>query len=160
VGTTTVQHNGLSPAITPPGATPQRDSTSPQTMEETLEELRSVAARRTGRIPAELLARHVVTITEGGDWPLRRAAMEAIVRRCKFGERDGLVVTCRPAGSVFGSYVTGRTGTPGEPAPGRVERTAAGGVRLEAPPEAAASLVALFEGMARLLGKVSTSPTT
>jgi superfamily II DNA/RNA helicase len=33
----------------------------------------------------------------------------------------------------------------------RVERTAGGGVRLEAPPEAAASLVALFEGMSRLL---------
>jgi hypothetical protein len=41
-----------------------------------------------------------------------------------------------------------------------VERTAGGGVRLEAPPEAAASLVALFEGMARLLGKAPTSPTT
>jgi hypothetical protein len=33
----------------------------------------------------------------------------------------------------------------------RVERTEAGGIRIEAPPEAAASLVALFEGMAKLL---------
>jgi hypothetical protein len=40
-------------------------------MEETLDELRSMAARRTGRTPAELMARHVVAITEGGDWPLR-----------------------------------------------------------------------------------------
>jgi hypothetical protein len=120
--TATVHLNGLSSAITAPGAAPQRDGTSPQTMEETLDELRSMAARRTGRIPAELLARHIVSITEGGDWPLRRAAMEAIVRRCKFGERDGLVVTCTPAGSVFGSYVTGRTGTPGERAPGRGTR--------------------------------------
>jgi superfamily II DNA/RNA helicase len=35
----------------------------------------------------------------------------------------------------------------------RVERTAGGGVRIEAPPEAAASLAALFVGMARLLGR-------
>jgi superfamily II DNA or RNA helicase len=33
----------------------------------------------------------------------------------------------------------------------RVERTSEGGVRIEAPPEAAESLVALFEGMAKLL---------
>jgi hypothetical protein len=33
----------------------------------------------------------------------------------------------------------------------RVERTTDGGVRLEAPPEAAGSLIALFEGMAKLL---------
>ena len=37
----------------------------------------------------------------------------------------------------------------------RVERTAEGGIRFEAPPEAAASLVALFEGMARLLGQAT-----
>jgi hypothetical protein len=78
-----------------------------------------MAARRTGRIPAELMAGHVLTITEGGDWPLRCAAMEAILRRCKFGDRDGLVVTSAPAGSVFGSYVTGRTATSGQAAPRR-----------------------------------------
>jgi SNF2 family DNA or RNA helicase len=33
----------------------------------------------------------------------------------------------------------------------RVERTESGGIRIEAPPEAAASLVALFDGMAKLL---------
>jgi SNF2 family DNA or RNA helicase len=37
----------------------------------------------------------------------------------------------------------------------RTERTADGGLRIDAPPEAAASLVALFEGMARLLGASS-----
>jgi hypothetical protein len=78
-----------------------------------------MAARRTGRIPAELVARHVVAITEGGDWLLRCAAMEAILRRCKFGDRDGLVVTRAPAGSVFGSYVTGRMATSGQAAPRR-----------------------------------------
>jgi hypothetical protein len=37
----------------------------------------------------------------------------------------------------------------------RVERTASGGVRLEAPPEAAAALVTLFQQMGRLLGQVA-----
>jgi hypothetical protein len=41
----------------------------------------------------------------------------------------------------------------------RVERTAGGGIRLEAPPEAAASLLAVFEGMARLLGDAARGPT-
>ncbi len=40
----------------------------------------------------------------------------------------------------------------------RVERTESGGVRIEAPPEAASSLLALFEGMAKLLGSVAERP--
>jgi SNF2 family DNA or RNA helicase len=40
----------------------------------------------------------------------------------------------------------------------RVERTADGGVRIEAPPEAAGSLVALFQGMARLLASAVKTP--
>jgi SNF2-related domain/Helicase conserved C-terminal domain len=38
----------------------------------------------------------------------------------------------------------------------RVERTSSGGVRIEAPPEAASSLLALFEGMAKLLAGASS----
>ncbi len=108
-----VKSNGSGPAIATASALPPGDGIGPRTMEETLSELGSMAARRTGRIPAQFIARRVVAVTEGGDWPLRRAAMEAVLRRCKFGNRDGLVVTRAPAGSVFGSYVTGRTGTPG-----------------------------------------------
>ena len=37
----------------------------------------------------------------------------------------------------------------------RVERTPLGGIRIEAPPEAATQLVALFEGMAKLLAPPS-----
>jgi SNF2 family DNA or RNA helicase len=40
----------------------------------------------------------------------------------------------------------------------RVERTDDGGVRIEAPPEAAASLLGLFEGMAKLLSNVARPP--
>ena len=39
----------------------------------------------------------------------------------------------------------------------RIERTPSGGVRIDAPPEAAASLVALFQGMAKLLEAASGS---
>lgn len=38
-----------------------------------------------------------------------------------------------------------------------VERTSTGGVRIEAPPEAASSLLALFEGMTKLLANASSS---
>jgi hypothetical protein len=41
----------------------------------------------------------------------------------------------------------------------RVERTSDGGVRIEAPPQAAESLVALFQGMAKLLGAASAPST-
>jgi len=40
----------------------------------------------------------------------------------------------------------------------RVERTIEGGVRIEAPPEAAGSLIALFEGLAKLLSAVAQRP--
>ena len=114
-----IKLDAVNSAITPP-----RDGATPLTRQETLDELRSMAARRTGRIPADDVARHVVGITEGGDWPLRCAAMEAILRRCRFADRDGLVVTRAPAGSLFGVYVTGRAGAPGRRT--RAERRARG----------------------------------
>lgn len=42
----------------------------------------------------------------------------------------------------------------------RVERTPNGGVRIEAPPQSAESLVALFQGMAKLLGAAASAPGT
>src|ERR1700722_9604536 len=89
------------------------DESREPTLEETLEELAELAHRKAGRIPADLLARHVVGVTGEGDWALRRAAMEAILRRCRFGERDGLVIVRSPAGSVTGSYATARAKEPG-----------------------------------------------
>jgi len=41
----------------------------------------------------------------------------------------------------------------------RVERTSDGGVRIDAPPEAAESLIALFDGMAKLLSSIGGSAT-
>jgi hypothetical protein len=110
--TAIIKVNGMTSSIVPTPAAGARDRGEPATLEETLSELRSLAGRRTGRVPPELLARHVLSVTVGGDWPLRRAAMEAILRRCKFGERDGLVVAGAPGGSIFGGYVTARASAP------------------------------------------------
>lgn len=38
---------------------------------------------RTGRVPADRVATHILNVTRGGDWPLRKAAFEALHRRIK-----------------------------------------------------------------------------
>ncbi len=60
--------------------------------------LLDLAYKKTGAIPPELLARHVLAIYDGSDWPVRRAAMEAALRRSEFARKDGLRVATRPAG--------------------------------------------------------------
>jgi hypothetical protein len=78
--------------------------------------LRSLAHRKTGRIPIELLVRHVIAITTSADWPVRRAAMEALVRRLEFAQRDRLRVASRPAGRRFlGTYTTRSAARGGRP---------------------------------------------
>ena len=76
---------------------------------EAFQVLLSLAHRKTGDIPAALLVRHTLAITAEADWPVRRAAMEALLRRCKFAEQDGLEVASRPAGkTLYGLYRTKR----------------------------------------------------
>lgn len=58
---------------------------------ETFDELLRIAHRRTGAIPAERVVEKVMAVTRGGDWPLRRAALEALLRRFTFARRDELV---------------------------------------------------------------------
>ncbi len=68
----------------------------------------------TGSVPAEILVHHVMRITRGADWPVRRAAMEACLRRFEFARRDELRVAERPPGrQVFGVYRTRRSGAAG-----------------------------------------------
>src|SRR5262245_31539174 len=55
----------------------------PEGETETGRVLLAMAHRKTGRFPGELLVKHVLAITAGGDWPLRRGAMEAVLRRCE-----------------------------------------------------------------------------
>ncbi len=81
----------------------------PHDLAETFRTLVSLAHGKTGAVPDELLVRHVLRITEGGDWALRRAALDAVLRRVEFAARDELRVATRPAGGrPFGLYRTRR----------------------------------------------------
>jgi superfamily II DNA or RNA helicase len=67
-----------------------------------------LARGRFGRINPDRIAAHVVAVTQGGNWPVRRAALDALARRYASGARDGLAVLKRPAASHgLGSYRTG-----------------------------------------------------
>ncbi len=80
---------------------------------EAFQELRSRASGKLGNLPGDMVARHVLSVTTGADWPVQRAALEAIIRRLSFARRDGLEVGSRPRGSVgLGLYGTrqGRDG--------------------------------------------------
>ena len=66
-----------------------------------------MAHRRDELIPVEELARHVLRVTEGADWPVKRAAMQALLRRLGFAKRDELGVAKRPGGRRrLGLYAT------------------------------------------------------
>jgi hypothetical protein len=74
------------------------------------------AQRRTGRLPPELIARHVLSVTRGADWPVQRDALEALLRRIAFGRADRLEIVARPAkGRRLGLYATRRCGSPARP---------------------------------------------
>lgn len=71
--------------------------------------LLGLARGKTGAIPPDSLVRHVLTVTASADWPVQRAAMEAVLRRCAFGKRDRLRVAARPPnGRALGIYRTRR----------------------------------------------------
>jgi len=73
--------------------------------------LRSLAERKGLGISPDLLARNVLRMNEDADWPVQRAAMEALLRRADFSRRDELRVASRPGRrSPFGVYRTRRVG--------------------------------------------------
>jgi SNF2-related domain/Helicase conserved C-terminal domain len=71
-------------------------------------ELLDAAHDSTLRIPPEFLVEHLLAVTEDADWPVQRAALAALVRRCRFATRDELRVATHPKGSPFGRYTTRR----------------------------------------------------
>lgn len=86
-------------------------SVLPVTELEAFQELRTRAGGKLGRIPADLVAAHVLAVTRGADWPVQRAALEAVIRRMSFARRDELEVTARPRGNLgLGVYRTARKG--------------------------------------------------
>jgi len=75
--------------------------------QEAYDTLLHMARRGTGRIPPALLAGHVVDVYSEAEWPVKRAAMEAVLRRFDFARRDALRVAAAPArGGPLGLYRT------------------------------------------------------
>ncbi len=78
--------------------------------------LLALAQRRTGRVPAEYLVRHVLALHVDADWPVLRAALEATLRRCASMKQEELRVAERPARrSAAGLYRTRRRRGPTKP---------------------------------------------
>lgn len=93
-------------APTPPAAAAELTRT-PRDEGEALRTLVGLAHRKTGAIPGEILARHAIAVTAGGDWPVQRAALEAMLRRIALRDQDGLDVATRPPGGrAFGDWTT------------------------------------------------------
>ena len=66
-----------------------------------------LARGKTGKIPPEWLATQALRVTEGADFPVQRAALEALIRRWGFARRDQLKLVSRPQGrEVLGFYRT------------------------------------------------------
>lgn len=78
-------------------------------LEETRNWLIEHAHRRFGDIPPEEIAEQVMAITQGADFPVRRAALEALHRRMHNVDNEGVHVIERPKGSYLGSYVVARS---------------------------------------------------
>jgi superfamily II DNA or RNA helicase len=72
--------------------------------------------RRSQRVPADVLVRHVLGCVPADEWPARVEAMDAVLRRLESGRRDGLRVAARPAeGRALGPYATRRQGAGDRP---------------------------------------------
>jgi hypothetical protein len=74
------------------------------------------AHRKTGATSPEIIVRHVLSITREADWPVKREALEALLRRVASGKSDGLQIVSRPgSGRLLGLYATRRKGSPARP---------------------------------------------
>ena len=54
---------------------------------EAYETLLGRVSRRTGKIPPEVLVRHVLAIVPAAEWPVRVEAMDALIRRIESSTR-------------------------------------------------------------------------
>ena len=66
------------------------------------------AHRRTGDVPPESIVRQVLSVTRGGDWPVQRDALDAVLRRCASTHTDEIQIVERPRGLLLGLYATRR----------------------------------------------------
>jgi superfamily II DNA or RNA helicase len=83
---------------------------------ETFQALLARAHRHTGDIPPDAIVRHVLSVTEGGDWPVQRDALDAVLRRCRSAHADEIEIVKRPPrGRLLGLYRTRRRASRGTP---------------------------------------------
>jgi hypothetical protein len=66
-------------------------------------------------VPPEAVVRHVLVVTRGGDWPVQRDALEAVLRRCTSVHTDEIRIVTRPRGRLLGLYETRRLGSRARP---------------------------------------------
>jgi hypothetical protein len=85
------------------------------TESETYQTLLARAQRRTGAVPSESIVRHVLSITQGADWPVQRDALDAVLRRCASAHSDEIQIVRRPPGRLPGLYATRRRGSRAHP---------------------------------------------
>src|ERR1039457_1826922 len=86
---------------------PGLDTTTSTSDGEAFEALNQLAGRRTLPIPAEILVGHTLTLSGPWDWPVRRAAFEALLRRLASARSQELAVIESPRLGPFGRYALG-----------------------------------------------------
>ena len=92
------------------------DSPVPVEETEAFKTLVARVGRNTSKIPAEVLARHVLETVPAHEWPVRVEAMEALLRRLESARKDELRIESRPEkGTVLGLYATRRRGSEARP---------------------------------------------
>jgi superfamily II DNA or RNA helicase len=83
---------------------------------EAYHELMTRAGRRTGKLPADMMVRHVLACVPPHEWPTRVEAMDAVLRRLEAARKDSLRVEARPPdGKLLGLYMTRRPGAGSRP---------------------------------------------
>jgi superfamily II DNA or RNA helicase len=92
------------PATVP--STPKADT-------EACEMLVQIAGRRTTPIPAELIAHHTLALPGRWDWPVHRAAFEAILRRLASVRTQEIAVVEAPGRGPWGRYQVARADADG-----------------------------------------------
>jgi hypothetical protein len=83
------------------------DTTTSTSDGEAFEALNQLAGRRTLPIPAEILVGHILALPGPWDWPVRRAAFEALLRRLASARSQELAVIESPRRGPFGRYALG-----------------------------------------------------
>jgi superfamily II DNA or RNA helicase len=75
--------------------------------DEAFEALKLIAGRRTLPLPTEMLVRHTLALPGPWDWPVRRAAFEALLRRLASARSQELTVIESPRRGPLGRYALG-----------------------------------------------------